>query len=97
MVLPPQTDFDIDPMTGFIPPEPLPRLSGQYTIWENALAEAPGVIRLGDDISEEALALKPEGESWRARTRSVGMLLVCHYSQLILTNNYSSESWIFSH
>ncbi|KAF9062635.1 hypothetical protein BDP27DRAFT_1481825 [Rhodocollybia butyracea] len=74
LILPPQTDFDIDPTTGFLPPEPLPRLSGRYKIWENALAEASGVLKLGDDVSEEALALRSEGESWRAHMRSIRFL-----------------------
>ncbi|KAF9068204.1 Indoleamine 2,3-dioxygenase [Rhodocollybia butyracea] len=69
-----QTDFGIDPVTGFLPPEPLPRLSGQYRIWENALAEAPELLRLGDDVSKEALALKKEGESWRVHVKSIAVL-----------------------
>ncbi|KAF9073984.1 Indoleamine 2,3-dioxygenase [Rhodocollybia butyracea] len=73
-VLPSQTDFDIDPVTGFLPSEPLPRLSCQYKIWEDALAEAPEILRLGDDLSEEALALKTEGESWRARMKLIPVL-----------------------
>lgn len=68
---PTQADFDIDPVTGFVPPEPLPRLQGQYKLWEDTLAEASEVLRLGDDVSEEALALKTEGESWRSRVKSV--------------------------
>ncbi|KAF9061944.1 Indoleamine 2,3-dioxygenase [Rhodocollybia butyracea] len=73
-VLPAQTDFDIDPVTGFLPPEPLPRLSDQYEVWENAVAEAPELLRLGDDISEEALTLKTEGAFWRARLKSIAVL-----------------------
>ncbi|KAF9068205.1 Indoleamine 2,3-dioxygenase [Rhodocollybia butyracea] len=53
-VLPSQTEFNVDPITGFLPPEPLPRLSGQYEIWEKGVTEAAEVLRLGDDVSEEA-------------------------------------------
>ncbi|KAF9061946.1 Indoleamine 2,3-dioxygenase [Rhodocollybia butyracea] len=73
-VLPAQATFGIDPVTGFLPPEPLPRLSGQYKIWENAVTDAPKVLRLGDDVSEEALALKTEGEFWRARLKLIAVL-----------------------
>ncbi|KAE9398152.1 Indoleamine 2,3-dioxygenase [Gymnopus androsaceus JB14] len=66
----PQTDFDIDPTTGFVPPEPLPRLPSDYKIWEDALSEAPDVLRLGDDMSDEAKELSSDGEAWRDRIRS---------------------------
>ncbi|KAJ3740574.1 Indoleamine 2,3-dioxygenase [Lentinula detonsa] len=69
-VLRPQEDFDIDPITGFVPPQPLPRLPAEYKIWEDALSEAPEVLRLVDDLSEEALALRAEGEAWRAKIRA---------------------------
>ncbi|KIK58190.1 hypothetical protein GYMLUDRAFT_171358 [Collybiopsis luxurians FD-317 M1] len=69
-VILPQTDFDIDPITGFVPPEPLPRLPAEYKIWEDALTEAPEVLRLWDDNSDEALSLRAEGETWRATIRS---------------------------
>jgi indoleamine 2,3-dioxygenase len=72
-VILPQTDFDIDPITGFVPPEPLPRLPAEYKIWEDALTEAPEVLRLWDDNSDEALSLRAEGETWRATIRSVSV------------------------
>ncbi|KAJ4475700.1 Indoleamine 2,3-dioxygenase [Lentinula aciculospora] len=69
-VLRPQEDFDIDPITGFVPPQPLPRLPAEYKIWEDALSEAPEVLRLNDDTSDEALTLRAEGEVWRSNIRS---------------------------
>ncbi|KAF5387496.1 hypothetical protein D9757_006517 [Collybiopsis confluens] len=65
-----QSDFDIDPATGFLTPEPLPRLPSEYRIWEDALAEAPEVLKLGDDNSDEAQSLRADGEHWRASIRS---------------------------
>ncbi|KIK53698.1 hypothetical protein GYMLUDRAFT_207248 [Collybiopsis luxurians FD-317 M1] len=71
---PSQLHFDIDPVTGFVPPEPLPRLCREFKIWEDVLEEAPDVLKLGDDISEEALALKAKGEAWRAHIRAISIL-----------------------
>ncbi|KAF9066314.1 Indoleamine 2,3-dioxygenase [Rhodocollybia butyracea] len=74
-VVRPQCLFDIDPVTGFVPPQPLPRLPAEYKNWEDALSEAPEVLRLGDDNSDEALALRASGEAWRERVRSIGPAL----------------------
>ncbi|GAW00238.1 Indoleamine -dioxygenase [Lentinula edodes] len=68
-VLRPQEDFDIDPITGFVPPQPLPRLPAEYKLWEDALSEAPDVLRLSNDTSDEALTLRAEGEVWRSNIR----------------------------
>src|SRR5258707_3911649 len=59
------TSFDIDPNTGFFPPNPLPRLRGSYTLWENALDAARGNLSLGEDNSEDALVKRPFGQQWR--------------------------------
>ena len=64
-------EFDIDRNTGFIPPSPLPRLPPAFDFWERALAEAPDVLSLGDDISEEALSKREKGDLWRQRIREV--------------------------
>ncbi|KAJ3752917.1 Indoleamine 2,3-dioxygenase [Lentinula raphanica] len=69
-IIRPQEDFDIDPITGFLPPEALPRLPAEYQIWEEALSEAPEVLRLSNDMSDAALALREEGETWRMEIRS---------------------------
>lgn len=73
-VLRPQKDFDIDPITGFVPPQPLPRLPAEYKLWEDALSEAPDVLRLSNDTSDEALTLRAEGEAWRSNIRSVSCM-----------------------
>ncbi|KAF5364400.1 hypothetical protein D9757_011903 [Collybiopsis confluens] len=72
--LPPPINFDIDQITGFIPSRPLPRLCGEYKVWEDALAEAPEVLKLGDDFSDEALALKAKGEKWRSDLRATPVI-----------------------
>ncbi|KIK53697.1 hypothetical protein GYMLUDRAFT_264981 [Collybiopsis luxurians FD-317 M1] len=69
-----QLDFDINPITGFVPSEPLPRLSSEFKLWEEMLAEASDVLKLGDNNSEEALALKTKGDGWRANIRSIPVL-----------------------
>ncbi|KZT02306.1 Indoleamine 2,3-dioxygenase [Laetiporus sulphureus 93-53] len=63
-------DFDVDPKTGFFPRQPLPRLPEQYQLWETALAGASGAVKLGDDCSDGALAMRAEGESWRSSIRT---------------------------
>ncbi|KAI0317462.1 Indoleamine 2,3-dioxygenase [Amylostereum chailletii] len=67
-------DYDIDAATGFFPPEPLPRLDGQFEIWENALDEAVKKLSLGEDTREAAKAKRADGESWRATIRSMPQL-----------------------
>ena len=65
--------YDVDSAMGFFPPEPLPRLSGQFELWEHALDDAEGSISLGEDTRECAKAKRPYGESWRERVRTVSM------------------------
>ncbi|GJE87124.1 indoleamine 2,3-dioxygenase [Phanerochaete sordida] len=65
-----QVDFDVDPNTGFFPPQPLPRLSGPFDIWERALVDAQEALSLGDDESPDGLYRRPTGERWRAAVRS---------------------------
>ena len=66
-----QIDFDVDPNTGFFPPQPLPKLPEPFSLWEQAMADAQGRLSLGDDESPEAISKRPAGERWRARVRSV--------------------------
>ncbi|KIK53981.1 hypothetical protein GYMLUDRAFT_178103 [Collybiopsis luxurians FD-317 M1] len=72
--LPSLLEFSIDPITGFIPPEPLPRLSREFKLWEDVLTEAPKVLKLGEDVSDEALALKDKGEAWRTHIQTMPIL-----------------------
>lgn len=58
-------DFDVDSETGFVPPRPLPRMQGDHKIWEDTLRDAAGKIGLGNDESEEGLARRAYGKSWR--------------------------------
>jgi indoleamine 2,3-dioxygenase len=64
-------NYDVDSAIGFFPPEPLPRLSGQFELWEHALDDAEGNISLGEDTRECAKAKRPYGVSWRERVRTV--------------------------
>src|SRR6266702_745827 len=66
-------NYDVDYATGFFPPEPLPRLSGQFELWERALDDAEGNISLGEDTRESAKAKRPYVESWRERVRTVSI------------------------
>ncbi|KAJ6490642.1 Indoleamine 2,3-dioxygenase [Mycena vitilis] len=63
-------DFDVDINSGFFPRQPLPHLSGAYTIWEDALKHAGEMLSLGEDDSEEALSKRASGELWRSRVLS---------------------------
>ncbi|KAL5529495.1 hypothetical protein ACEPAG_5480 [Sanghuangporus baumii] len=67
-------EFDIDRNTGFVPASPLPRLPLAFDFWERALAEAPDVLSLGDDVSEEAVAKRESSELWRQRIREGPMI-----------------------
>lgn len=72
-VQPSPNDFDVNIRTdtGFLPASPLPMLQGPYDVWETALANAQGVLKLGETLfgaPEEVLAA---GESWRHRIRLV--------------------------
>jgi hypothetical protein len=66
--------YQVDYATGFFPQEPLPRLSGQFEIWENTLQDAEGKLSLGEDTRETAKAKRPYGETWRERVRNVSMI-----------------------
>ncbi|KAI9466059.1 Indoleamine 2,3-dioxygenase [Lactarius psammicola] len=67
-------NYDVDYATGFFPPEPLPKLSGQFELWERALDDAEGNISLGEDTRESAKAKRPYGELWRERVRAFPVL-----------------------
>lgn len=49
---PSPSDFDVNirTNTGFLPPSPLPTLRGPYEIWETALEDAQGLLKLGDTL-----------------------------------------------
>lgn len=64
-------EFDIGRETGFIPSYPLQRLPLGFDFWERALAQAPDVLSLGDDIEEEGVQKRAGGELWRQRIREV--------------------------
>lgn len=72
-------DYQVDYATGFFPQEPLPRLSGQFGLWENALDDAEGKLSLGEDTRESAKAKRPYGETWRERVRTVSMVTTNPY------------------
>ncbi|KAF7295518.1 hypothetical protein MIND_01091800 [Mycena indigotica] len=64
-------DFDVDVIeSGFFPRQPLPRLPHAFSVWEQALTDAPDQLSLYEDESEAATAKRVSGESWRAQVRS---------------------------
>ena len=65
------TDFDIDHEVGFLPSSPLSRLPLGFEFWERALDDAPKMLSLGDDFSDEAMSRRESGEQWRQRIREV--------------------------
>jgi hypothetical protein len=69
-------DFDMDSDSAFFPRQPLAPLIGSYAIWEAALREAPENLRLGSDISDDALSLRLRGARWRENIRHVGSFTV---------------------
>ncbi|RDB28528.1 Indoleamine 2,3-dioxygenase 1 [Hypsizygus marmoreus] len=66
------TVFDVDPHTGFMPPQvPLSRLPSQWEVWEATLDAAIAAhLQLGDKpgLTEKEMA---ESEMWRARVRQL--------------------------
>jgi indoleamine 2,3-dioxygenase len=67
----PMDQYDIDSVTGFFPPQALPRLTGPYEAWESALDEATEKLSLGEDTRAQAKAKRADGDSWRVHIRSV--------------------------
>ncbi|QRV87994.1 indoleamine 2,3-dioxygenase [Ceratobasidium sp. AG-Ba] len=71
-------DYDVDPTSGFLPSEPpLSRLPADFELWECALdaANAPnGVLSLGEDMSEQALAKRESSRKWRESIASAPVL-----------------------
>ncbi|KAJ7685579.1 Indoleamine 2,3-dioxygenase [Mycena polygramma] len=79
-------DFDVDINSGFFPRQPLPHLSGAYTIWEVTLKDAGEMLSLGEDDSEEALSKRASGELWRSRVLSwpvIGTETLCSNLRLL--------------
>ncbi|KAL4067796.1 Indoleamine 2,3-dioxygenase [Scleroderma citrinum] len=73
---PSPADFDVNIVTntGFLPPSPLPNLQKPYDIWEDALAEAQRVLKLGENLPETHTEERAAGELWRERIRSMPVL-----------------------
>ncbi|PPQ98803.1 hypothetical protein CVT24_003357 [Panaeolus cyanescens] len=67
---PTPASFDVHLTTGFFPQQPLPRLTGRFARWEQALLQANNNLSLGEDESEEALSKRPFGEAWRSEIAS---------------------------
>ncbi|KAF8136540.1 Indoleamine 2,3-dioxygenase [Boletus edulis] len=69
-------DFDVNlhTNTGFLPPQPLPKLQEPFDVWEDALSQAQKVLKLGEDLLEEHAEERAEGELWRQRIRSLPTL-----------------------
>lgn len=67
-------DFDVDPRTGFMPPQPpLSRLPAQWESWESTLDDAIDQrIKLGTPALPECE--REKSESWRIRVRNVRLL-----------------------
>lgn len=70
-----RVDFDIDPIQGFIPRTPPRCLDGSFSDWEQALKDAPHILMLGEDSSEDALDKRDEGELWRLQIRNVSFFV----------------------
>lgn len=70
---PTPADFDVNLQTntGFFPPRPLPKLQRPFDVWEDALSEAPNVLKLGEDLLGDYSRERTEGELWRQRIRCV--------------------------
>lgn len=68
-------DYDVDLTSGFLPKEPpLTRLPPAFDLWEDALdaVNRPnGVLSLGEDMSDEALAKRDSSRKWRENIASV--------------------------
>ena len=65
-------DFDVDPRTGFLPPQvPMSRLPQQWESWERALDDAVSQgLKLGD-APTVGQADRAKSESWRNSVRNV--------------------------
>ncbi|KAJ8483105.1 hypothetical protein ONZ51_g4912 [Trametes cubensis] len=66
--------FDVEPITGFAPSQPLATLGGEFALWEVALEDAKLHLKLGEDKGREALEKANAGEHWRQALRSWPLL-----------------------
>ena len=81
----PLSDFDVDANTGFMPRRPLPKLRGEFELWESALRSAAETIVLGSDESEEAAQKRASGSAWRKAIEQVSLALVRRRHMQLLT------------
>ncbi|KAG8969475.1 hypothetical protein FRC03_002751 [Tulasnella sp. 419] len=67
--------YDFDEKTGAFPNQPLERLTGIYSVYEEILDDAMDRrLSLGEDESEEAVAQRQTGEEWRQKVRMIEVL-----------------------
>ncbi|KAH8117075.1 Indoleamine 2,3-dioxygenase [Phellopilus nigrolimitatus] len=71
-------EFDIARETGFMPAYPLQRLPLAFDFWERALTEAPEILSLGEDVTEDAIAKRAGSELWRQRIRERAHLVLAY-------------------
>ncbi|KAG6862065.1 hypothetical protein C0995_007195 [Termitomyces sp. Mi166 len=91
-----QGDFDVNSDCGFFPPQQLKRLSGEFNVWEDALAEANNKLALGDDDRDEAITKRPLGEAWRTAVREWPVLDTkrLHHDLRLLQRAHMVLSWL---
>lgn len=70
---PTPADFEVNLQTntGFLPEKPIPRLPEAYSAWEDALTRAQEVLILGENITEDNIKSRVDGELWRSQMREV--------------------------
>lgn len=61
---PTPADFEVNLQTntGFLPEKPIPRLPEAYSAWEDALTRAQEVLILGENITEDNIKSRVDGE-----------------------------------
>jgi len=82
--VPADFDINIDTNTGFLPPQPLPKLQEPFDVWEDALSQAQNVLKLGEDLLGGDSRERTEGELWRQRIRSVSSENVSNMTPVLI-------------
>lgn len=81
-------DFDVDPRTGFMPPQPpverLSSLEGQnYERWEDLLAQACAAdLQIADKHGGLTLEEERRSEQWREKVQLASFLAVHNWSSV---------------
>lgn len=96
-------DYDIDVRSGFMPPaEPVARLLGEFSVWEDILDAALGRLQLAADLVDASEGQRRYVAEWRTRVKqvraqfSLGVLPILARMDLISYCHLIFHRWLSS-